>query len=478
MGETGRSDSGANRSATSRPWLIGLAALIALEAAKLLLNFGMGQPVPELDAAEYWHIAGQFCQGDYLLREYPIAHRTPGYPGILALFRATAGTYALLATVALQHLLVLATSLLSAWICVRLTGSLPVGVIAYAASVLCITRLWYANLLLTETVFAFLLVAHVAAAVAALQRLTLSRAAMLGVTLGLCILVRPVAQALWIPVLSLILLYALRDNSAHWRRHLGCMSVTLATAAALVAPWYYRNQQVFGEPFLTRFLGRELWISSFAEGAGAGLAYPPGASAARVLDIIEKHDEPVDLRHHWSVWRALMQAELSDAEADRLMQQVATTAIRRHPGQFVESVFRRGVNYWRVVERRFPFFGDVEPQRARRFGQAVWYSTGLRTLYKPLLEHSPAQSLWWNTLVAALTWIGVAGLLWTHATRRYGLLLAGIFLYFASLTAVLEIPNYRYRMVIEPLMIVAAIVGNRQWAAVPRRRHSANGPTT
>jgi hypothetical protein len=58
-----------------------------------------------------------------------------------------------------------------------------------------------------------------------------------------------------------------------------------------------------------------------------------------------------------------------------------------------------------------------------------------------------------------------------YPTRPYGIWLLLIFSYFAVVTGVLEIPAYRYRMVIEPL--VAMTVGAAVAVLLSRVRKTA-----
>ena len=60
-------------------------------------------------------------------------------------------------------------------------------------------------------------------------------------------------------------------------------------------------------------------------------------------------------------------------------------------------------------------------------------------------------------------------------TRFFGLSLAIIFLYFPTITALLEIESYRYRRVLEPYIVVAIVAGLvGHWEA--KRRAQDPGP--
>lgn len=462
------------RRAWPRWVIVLLALLVVIELLKTILTCGMGQPVPGYDALEYWRLGEQLAAGDWWLRRAPVAHRTPGYPALLAVAQAWCDSSALLAVVVAQHLCVMATSILTAGLAWRITRSPTATLTAYAVSALSIARPWYANVLLTETVFALLLVVHLHALLSALRGLSLSTAVAAGVSFGACLLVRPVVQGLWLPEAVVLLTYGrFADVHVERRRGVALVAVVLGTAVLVIVPWLVRNSVVFGQPFLTRFLGRELWISTFADGAGAGLPLPTGPDSERLRQLVRQAEQPVDLRGNWQVSNALTDAGLSDVEADALMRRVALAAIRKQPRVFVRSVARRGGNFWRVVEGTFGSYGDVDPEAAEKFGQRVWWSDTLRAVYRPVIEHAPVHWLWFNTLAALLTWGGVIGLCWSRPTRAVGLLLGLMLLYFNATTALLEIPTYRYRLVIEPLMIVALTAGLRQvWSSFSRSKQA------
>jgi len=449
------------------PWLmVGIAAL-TVDIVKHLLLFAMGPARVELDASRYWELGGLIAEGDFLFEGMPIAYRTPGYPLFVGLFRATLADGALFGLIAAQHLLVVLTTALTGWICWRIMRHAAAVAPALAASSVCLTRPWFAGTVLTETVFTFALTLHAACIVCYVQQPRRSTAILMGVTLAVTILIRPVTQLWWLPLSFIVLVAWWNTRRREAFVELGLM---LLTAFLLVVPWVIRNQQVLGEPFLTRFVGRELWIATFPPDAGAHLEFPDSPEVRELRDLAARAPGEVNLRHNWEVSRLYAAAGIPDDDIDRRMQWIAVDAIKADPGRFAWYAFKRGVNFWRCVVADFPFYSwdDGDPGKGHR----GWHVESASRILLPLLRHVPARHVWFNTLTAAIALSGGLLLVRHRETRLIGLLLLALLLYVNGVTAVFELPNIRYRFVLEPVMIVGAVCG---WMSRGRwsRAHSA-----
>ena len=73
----------------------------------------------------------------------------------------------------------------------------------------------------------------------------------------------------------------------------------------------------------------------------------------------------------------------------------------------------------------------------------------------------------WSGGFSLLTLIGVGLLVISRRNRAVGLVLLGSLGYFAAVTSIVEEPIYRYRMVMEPLMILGLVAG--LWRLVSAR---------
>jgi hypothetical protein len=317
----------------------------------------------------------------------------------------------------------------------------------------CLVRDWHANLVLTETLFTGALTAAILAWIAYWDRPGWRAAAIAGGLIGLATLVRPVSGYLGWP-LAAVMIFGSSPKSARVKA-VGHGIVMLVAGQLLLAPWYVRNERVFGEPFLTRFLGRNMWTVTFHDGN-----FPPGDGPAtrELLALLpERIPRTLDVRV-WAVSDALEAAGLADDDIDRLLQQVVQESLRGDPRRFAEQFLRRAVNYWRCVSNPYPFFQwEVGPRAFE--GQ---YQLGLPAatqLFVAVNRWSASQSLWANSLFTVAAFAG-AGLLAAGSRTRaggWGLLLTLV--YFCAVTAAVENSAYRYRMILEPVMIAAAAGG-------------------
>lgn len=452
-------------------------ALLTVEIAKNALLFAIGPPAPQLDARAYWERGSQIASGDLWMRQNPVSYLTPGQPVFLAFCQITFGSFALVAASALQHIMVVLTALVTAWMCGRISENRWVALCGLGLSACCLARPFYANAVLTETLFTFLITLHLAIVLQYQRSPSLKFALGMGASLGASILVRPIAQLLWLPVF----LVTFPTKSPEWRTRLSAAARHAAMAGLVVilfvAPWYARNWRLFGEPFLTKFTGRNLWIVTFQPDPGAGLPFPTDVAGQRLLAILEDAPDPVDLRHTWSVSNALYEQGVEDAAIDELMLSVCLSAIERRPLQFGFHAFKRFVNFWRTALDPFPYYAALDMQRVDYRGQFAWRSHQLEAFWAPVLDRAPPRFLRWNELVTLLTAAGVLGLLFRRGTRRAGLTIGLTLLYFSAVTAALEIPNYRYRMILEPLMIVAICSGIYRIGDI-RRKPAVDGRPT
>lgn len=464
-----------------------LLILILIKVVAVLLR----GPAPIVrDAEGYWEMSSLVLEGDLLMVEEPIAYRTPGYPWLLATIRFASGSWALPMVIVAQGALLIMTSALAAVLAWQLTGERFAATLALLAMLPTISAATYAAAVLTETLFTTLLTAHLVSIIHYSRRPTTGSAAWAAVSFAAALLTRPIVMLLWVPHLALLVAAkagwfgATSLERLSWRRLWVHLTVSAIVIIGAAAPWLARNQRLFGELFLTEFVGRNLWVVAFQPGSGTGLALPDTDASEElrrrvgpslVAGISERW------RLTWTVSQALTESGLDDAAADRLMKHVALDAISDAPLAFVKKAIRRVVNFWRaaatdlpmtpreveLVERR----AGLQPSRA---GANAYCDQRVWAVQFPPLEVAIDNR--WSGYVGAnsvLTLLVVAAnvlLIAFNKTRPYGIWIAAIFAYFAVLTGVLEIPHYRYRLVIEPLAAatIAAAV-SIAWSRLPTR---------
>jgi hypothetical protein len=467
----------------TRTFVLVAAALVALHLAKAGLFLSAGQPPLYLDALGYWQLGAQMAAGDPCLRIDPGAYRTPGYPAFLALCQVAFGADAMIAAAAVQQLAIVAIALITGLICGRLSGS-RVGVLAgLAVSLFCISRNCIAAYLLSDTLFCLTLAILFLGLVAWFDRPTRRWAAVIGLLLGVGILLKPSVQLLWVPLLAAMALRLYQQKSL---RSLGVHGTCLVLAmAALVGPWCLRNQLLFGRPFLTRSLGRQLWDASLSGEISRNplcpmpLDFSDGPKSVQVLEKAQAHD--VDPHETFRVYDVLRQSGYSELEADALMESVTLEAIRQQPLRFAKTRAYWSLLFWitpaellrweagNTQRGEFSVGEHLPPNVGCSYmDQQTWCSPRLAAWQQVFMQCCWWPSRWLYAAAAIATfWSGIT-LLRNPERRMLVVALGLVLLYFTVTTALFAPPVYRYRMVLEPLMIAIVVSGLLETALAQR----------
>ncbi|MEM6776586.1 MAG: hypothetical protein AAF670_02950 [Planctomycetota bacterium] len=464
---------------TRRWWLV-VGALSAMMALKLFWIVRLGSPTLELDALEYFQLGKSVADGDVWLEGHPIAYRTPAYPWLIGLCcRWTESS--IMAMVIAQAMLRWLTNVAAGVLAMQLAAPSRWAIwavpMAMAMSLPTISSPIYVNVLLTETCFTVALTLHLVATLRYIRRPTVGAAMLVAISLGWTILVRPIAMLLWLPHCMHCFATWFRNRTrpvqptlSRWLM-LGCL-ITLVTSSML-APWWMRNERLFGERFLTKFVGRNLWIVTFQPESGAGLPIVPTTHSNALLKPMQltpkaANQMPMDdalqsWRHTWTTHRALIAAGFTDPQSDDQMKQVAMESATASPRPFLWKAIRRIVNFWRTAATDLPV-AELEDD-------AVLTSRWLHRM----IDARSSQSVALNTSVILIALASLVRLAWIPASRDAAIWVGLILVYFQAITGILEIPDYRYRMVLEPLLtsiLAAGVIGCIPWTLLKTETRS------
>ncbi|KAA1260365.1 hypothetical protein LF1_29050 [Rubripirellula obstinata] len=449
---------------------IGLAhAVFLLIALKVALWASLGPAAIVGDANGYWKLSSLVIDGDVMMMAEPIAYRTPIYPWCLAAFRIAASTLTspLLVIIVAQASLYLASVYLAGELAVQISGRSSARLFAMLALLPAISAITYVGFLVSEILFVALLMLHLLSVVRYTHDSTAASAAWVGLTLGLTLLTRPIVLLLWIPHLIFVLIKHFSrlekgTDPVAIKHRFGHVILASVVVVALCIPWLARNQRLFGEVFLTEFLGRNIWIVTFQDGSGAGLAMPESESAAelqsRVNQVTGNDWRESNWRHTWTVSNLLTESGLNDPAADRLMKTVAVEAMMTDPKTVAYKTVRRCVNFWRCPGNQLPT-ADPDYNGFQPYPK-TWFNKNqtANSLASFAFRFRVSQSVAANTVLMVLIGVATLYLVYDQSTRVYGLWIASILVYFSVITGVVEIPDYRYRMVVEP--VCASVVGS------------------
>ena len=465
------------------------ALLLLLISLKIALVLSQGPTEIQLDAKGYWRMSDHVVSGDVLVMDdhllegdaaetsVPNAYRTPIYPWFLALIRLVSPR-PLLTIVAIQGWMTLASLLFAGWIAARISKQASAVNWTLLAALPMLSSYVFAAAILTESMFTFFLMLHLLSVLDYAKYDSKRRLVWMSVTFGLTLLTRPIVMLVWLPHVVFVLWIHWRrrnrigkSNQARVKLHhrFGHALLGAGVVLLLASPWLFRNYQVFGKPFLTEFVGRNLWIVTFRDGSGAGLELPNTTESQELQRRLGDVGAAEHWQDTWKVSRALTKSGLDDAEGDRLMKSVAAAAVVQNQEAFGWKAFRRCINYWRCTATDLPQQGaDGNYQDEQTWAYNVPY-------IEKILSHRFSLSLIGNTVLMFVMIGACLTLVWKKTSRPYGVWLTLILAYFAVVTGVLEIPDYRYRMVTEP--VVALVVG-AAIATVRGQRNSESVPET
>jgi 4-amino-4-deoxy-L-arabinose transferase-like glycosyltransferase len=256
-----------------------VAVGFALRLAWIL--YATRRPVGLIDPTFYAAHAVDLAQGRgyRYLGLAPSAYYPPGYPFVLAapiwvLERLGLGYQVPSVAAALNLVLGTASIVLVFDVGRRVFSDVRVGLVAAAALALWPNLVYHSALILTETVFNFLVLATLAVLLRRdwrTERVHPVRLAAGGLLIGATTLVRPVSA----PFLVALFLVWLRPAGFGWKRAFAATAIVSAAAAAVVVPWTVRNLVVLHEPVLiSTNLGDNLCIGNHP-GASGAFELPP-----------------------------------------------------------------------------------------------------------------------------------------------------------------------------------------------------------
>lgn len=304
--------------------LAALAAELYARQQRVLDLFG--------DTAVYWQLGRALSTGaEYVVSQWGVPHhaiRTPGYPAFLAICQILFGPENTLAPRLVQATL----GGVTAWLLVRLTRSIagpPAGepmagrtvsrFVPLAAAVLFAFEPYTVGmsaLLLSEAVFFPLMVGGLwglsslwrgqppGAGRFVTASTVLARGVATGAAFGAAVLVKP-SWALYLPLSLTTWLIVRRSRSTL----IACLIVG-ASASAVMAPWWVRNERVFH-----RFVPTALWV-----GASLYDGMNPSATGASDMRFLEDPDVRV----------------MGEVEQDTELRRRAVAFARSDPGRVLE----------------------------------------------------------------------------------------------------------------------------------------------
>ncbi|MCX7047035.1 MAG: glycosyltransferase family 39 protein [Candidatus Sumerlaeota bacterium] len=406
----------------------------------------------EPDTPGYWNSAlALLKQGTFLQSPDPGAapetFRTPGYPafmaGVFALFGQRAA-----AVILIQIALALATIYLTYWLAARAFHPYA-GLWAAALVALDPTHIYHNNLLLTETLYAFLLVAGIYCLWKFTEDGNWALPALSGLLIAASVLARPFGVFVWVGVIIFLVVALARKPP----RLIVALLVWGVAYGAPVGAWMLRNQKIAGAASVATIGGYNLLESR--------------AASVRMLESGMSFEEAKNdlYRELQKLEQASQGKRWTEGQRQEEAAQLAKRIILEHPGLFA----------WAAVKSFFALHFGANAA----FYQALFHR---RTELGPLPAwEKPVFGIWavaqWAALSAVYA-LGLIGLVWTWRSRSWKQF--SLFLFLTLYPAVLLIgactAHSRYRMSSDPYFAALAGAGIAAFAFRLRLRPRALPP--
>lgn len=401
----------------TRAWPARRGLLLAgIILAALFIRLGVAWALGDLkrdllgDEGSYVPLAKALAEGRGFISKdgTPHLNRTPAIPFMVSLVFRVAGYNLPAARVLMCAVGVLLVPLGYVLGC-RLSDT-RAGLLAAAAAAVFPHWVFFAGYILTDVPCAITVAASAWLLVEGWRRNSLIWLGAAGVTLGIGMLVRP-TSLVFIPAVLLWLALVMPD----WRRRLAAMAVALAGLACAAGPWAVRNSLVLGQPAGVSVSGGiTLWIGNNPHATGI-----LGYDYAYFQETGPRLFPPENFRN--------------PSEADKAYQTAAIQFIKEHPGQFARLCAIRFYEFWKVYSPRVSLLPNLATVAS--FGVALPFF--LLQLFRRGWRRGP--ELLFTLMIASQTAV--------HTV-------------FTSIT--------RYRMPIEPLVVVMAAAGaiwvvDRMW---------------
>jgi 4-amino-4-deoxy-L-arabinose transferase-like glycosyltransferase len=412
-----------NRSTLPIGWILFATALV-LRCAWVLVRWRSdGASLTFPDESLHWQLATHLVQdGTLTSDDGRLAARMPLYPLMLALFAAAGQAGILLARLA--QALIGAVTAAVIYHLARASGGTRAAAVAGLLVAIDPFAIFFANLLLTETLFTLLLVSLVAAACQVLPPHSRRWSwGLVMITAPLALLTRPAVAAL-IPLVWGLILALSQDRRRALRPLLRCVAVL----GVLLLPWGLRNRAV---------LGSFAWLST---NGGVTLYDAQGPQADGSSDQSFLEQIP-----------AL--AGLDEVERDRLLQHRAWRQMREDPTRVLQLALTKIGRTWNPLPNVAEYRGGLAAWAGATYTIAVVLAALAGLILSARRRHAPT-------------------------LRLHGFVFSAV-LYFTLLHAV-YIGSVRYRVPLMPLLAAAAatLCTQTKYPRTPHALSAAAPPAT
>jgi len=431
-----------------------------------------------LDSISYLKYAKVVHEGS--LRS-PQLKRTPVYPILLNTFYSISGESPawLLALITFQHLLVISIVLL-VFLCAKNMGiTSKIIFIGVSIQLLNYKPICYANLVMTEVLYMFFILCYVYFLSNVAYRKTskkkvISSLIISGVLLSLATLTRPISQLMYVVGVIAIIVGSAERRIITFNRAI----IFLVSSLLLIILYMGYNKKTQGSFCITGFKGSNFYFTVVDDDR----IEPPDAHYSNIIRGVTGWDMLVrENRSYMNVEEALAVKGYNVKEIDTIMTNAGLEGVKSHPIRFVYiSAMKIGIYFLKFGGATFRYYvpGQSMPNVLTVFKKIIKSYTRIELPVSSIpmpLSTDTSDNISSNIHLILLIILGIflRGILsWGYIGififtifrrlkeyKKYWFILYihTIIWYHALLCSAVNEPLSRYRMVIEPLMVLIII---------------------
>jgi len=405
------------------------------------------------DSADYTIVThnilshGVFSSDQDETRLLPASFRTPGYPLFLVPFAIIGDGYY---DAALMQIILSSASVVLMYILARRFLSRRIASVAAWLFVFEPVSAYYANIVLSDTLYVFLQLSALVILFQNKRRLTAPDGLLGGALIGFAILVRPIGQFLPIPIaVGLYLLYRTKG-----KRLLQTITLFLIGVLLVVSPWMIRNYRIFHTPALSS-VPAVSFVSYFAP---LYYAHKTGDTFENAQHLFNSR---VQENYHDLSFRSLGNVGKMNESVFRYIKEDTFGFARYYLIKTIPFYVTDGIRNVGYTTRLIQSDG-TPPNYSDYLLSGDWQGLfrALRHVTTPVALLIVGSGFWSLVLFALCV-----GFIWgmiveRNQTRLFILSSFLLVLYYAVLTG--PVAEARYRMPAEPFMFILAVYGALQ----------------
>ena len=424
---------------------------------RLLVQLG-SIPVLWPDSINYLQTADSILNFGWIGKHH--FYFTPLYPAFLSIFLSFVPIdYASELIVVVQHIM----GLILVCIFYLIARHFLEARAAFLAALMLnfnVLLLYYENVIQTEILFVFLLIITLFFSIHTNKGQPLWRFFVIGILIGTLCLCRPIAQ--FLPIVFGI--HAALTSKTQAQRLLRVTAV-LGGFSLLLSPWIIFQWQVFGTPTISLGKGLNLFLRVYEVDK---IPIKEDTRFRRLKKIYEETRAQSNKRYVYFEVRNKIARDLNKraAAVDDLMFRFALEGLFAYPKRFaLKTVKQIGAYFFGPRESiRFCKSGKREFLCSQRgpalfhwafFKQGTERSIGAQNFLQFFFSYFSFPSY----MISILALLGIVSVMWKGRVNVDYFLLLMIIGYFALVSCLLNVPQDRYRLPIDPILILFGVEG-------------------